>query len=205
MEWTRFQIWVAALLTLSVYSYLIKENPAYRFAEHTFLGLAIGRALCLSVHQSIIPYYKTHVVEDGRWWFLLLIPLGTLYYTRSFGGGKYGWLASYPICLAMGWDIGYSIARGARSTMVQLSDTMRSLRDFDDLLFLAIWACTMMYFFFIVGKRSKTVAAGGKIGRYFMMIMFGAAFGNTIEGRISLFLGRLSFLLRDWLQPMFGG
>lgn len=191
------------MLTLAVYSYLIKENPFYRFAEHTFIALVIGRGLCLSVHQSIVPYYKTHVVEDGRWWFLLLVPLGALYYTRSFWGGKYGWLASYPICIGMGWSIGYSIARGARSTMVQIADNMRNLREFENLLFLVIWVCAMMYFFFTVGKTSKTVATCGKIGRYFMMIRFGAAFGNTIEGRISLFLGRLQFLLRDWIQPMF--
>lgn len=202
--WTRLEIWIAAFFTLAVYSYLIKENVFYRFAEHTFLALAIGRSLCLSVHLDIIPYYNTHIVEDGRWWFLLFLPLGALYYTRSFGGGKYGWLASYPICLSMGWGLGYTIARGARSTMVQLADTMGDLHVFDNLLFLLIWACVMMYFFLTVGKTSKTVGTCGKIGRYFMMIMFGAGFGNTIQGRISLFLGRLQFLLRDWIQPMIG-
>ncbi len=32
-----------------------------------------------------------------------------------------------------------------------------------------------------------------------MMIGFGTAFGNTVQGRISLFLNRLSFLLTDWM------
>ncbi len=200
MEWTRPQIWLAAFLTLGVYSYLVKENPWYRFAEHTFVGLAVGHGVTMSIHQTLIPYTKTHVIEDGRWWFVLLVPIGLMYYTRYFWDGKYGWLSSYPICLSMGWDLGYDLARGYRSTIVQLADTMVNLKKFDDLLFFAIWVCAMMYFFFTVGKESKTIATCGKIGRYFMMLRFGAAFANTIQGRISLFLGRLSFLLTDWLK-----
>jgi hypothetical protein len=32
-----------------------------------------------------------------------------------------------------------------------------------------------------------------------MMIAFGSAFGNTVMGRLSLFIGRLQYLLGDWL------
>jgi hypothetical protein len=32
-----------------------------------------------------------------------------------------------------------------------------------------------------------------------MMMYFGVAFGNTVQGRFSLLLGRLLFLLGDWL------
>jgi hypothetical protein len=32
------------------------------------------------------------------------------------------------------------------------------------------------------------------------MITFGAAFGYTVMGRMSLLIGRLDFLLADWLH-----
>jgi hypothetical protein len=32
------------------------------------------------------------------------------------------------------------------------------------------------------------------------MIAFGATFGFTVMGRISLLIGRVQFLLTDWLQ-----
>jgi hypothetical protein len=37
-------------------------------------------------------------------------------------------------------------------------------------------------------------------GRYFLMISFGAIFGTTVQGRMSLFIGRLIFLYEDWLR-----
>ena len=35
--------------------------------------------------------------------------------------------------------------------------------------------------------------------RYVMMIAFGALFGNAVMGRMSLMIGRVHFLLADWL------
>jgi len=32
------------------------------------------------------------------------------------------------------------------------------------------------------------------------MVSFGASFGYTVMARISLLIGRLDFLLRDWLH-----
>jgi hypothetical protein len=36
------------------------------------------------------------------------------------------------------------------------------------------------------------------------MISFGAAFGFTVMGRIALLIGRLNFLLLNWLYPTIG-
>ena len=35
-------IWVGALLTLFVFSFLYKDNPFYKFAEHLFVGVSAG-------------------------------------------------------------------------------------------------------------------------------------------------------------------
>jgi hypothetical protein len=37
------------------------------------------------------------------------------------------------------------------------------------------------------------------IGIWFMMIGFGASFGYTVMARISLLIGRIQFLMTDWL------
>ena len=34
--------WLAALLTLSILSFLFKENPIYKAAEHLFVGISAG-------------------------------------------------------------------------------------------------------------------------------------------------------------------
>jgi hypothetical protein len=81
----------------------------------------------------------------------------------------------------------------------QLMDVMRPLNTANNVLFFVFFMAVMSYFFFTTGKESKFIQGSGRLGRYIMMIGFGTAFGNTVQGRISLFLNRLSFLLTDWL------
>jgi hypothetical protein len=59
-------------------------------------------------------------------------------------------------------------------------------------------AC-LFYFFFSTEHRGPVYGNLAKIGIWFLMISFGASFGATVMGRISLLIGRFSFLLHDWL------
>jgi hypothetical protein len=43
-----------------------------------------------------------------------------------------------------------------------------------------------------------------RVGIWFLMISFGAAFGFTVMGRVALLIGRINFLIYDWIYPMFG-
>ena len=56
-----FGVWVAALLTLCIYSFLYRDNPFYRFAEHLFVGISVGYGIVLSIHQGFIPVSYTHL------------------------------------------------------------------------------------------------------------------------------------------------
>ena len=49
-------IWVAALLTLCIFSFLYRDNPFYRFAEHLFVGVSVGYGIVLTIHQGLIPF-----------------------------------------------------------------------------------------------------------------------------------------------------
>ena len=39
-DWTGLGIIVAAGMTLALYSFLYKDNPLFKFAEHVFVGVA---------------------------------------------------------------------------------------------------------------------------------------------------------------------
>jgi hypothetical protein len=56
----------------------------------------------------------------------------------------------------------------------------------------------VIYFYFSK-KHEGALGVSAKIGIYFLMVSFGAAFGYTAMARISLLIGRLQFLLGDWL------
>jgi hypothetical protein len=56
----------------------------------------------------------------------------------------------------------------------------------------------LIYFFF---SKAHTGAFGGaaRVGIFFLMITFGASFGYTVMSRMSLLIGRIDFLLGEWL------
>ena len=57
---------------------------------------------------------------------------------------------------------------------------------------------TLFYFYF---SKAHSGAFGtvARMGTFYLMIFFGATFGYTVMARISLLIGRLTILLRDWL------
>ncbi len=196
---SRAQIWVAALATLACYSYLYKENFFFRLAEHTMIPLAVAHVLTTGWHNTFLPYITTHVQGKGWWWFWIFFAMGILYYCR-FLPARYAWITRYPISISVGWALGYYFSLFPRQYGVQIADAVRDLGKFENILFFLMFATSMMYFFLTVGGKSKGFRNAAQAGRWILMIGFGASFGNTVSGRISLFLGRLSFLLTDWLK-----
>ena len=193
------QTWVAALMTLFCYSYLYKENIFFRFAEHTMIPIAVAHAVVTTYHQTFLPYKATYVDKQGWWWMWIFFALGVLYYTRLLPA-KYAWLARYPISVQVGWTLGSYFSILPRQYVVQMIDAIRALSVFENLLFFLMFAVSMLYFFFTVGGKSKALGVARQWGRWILMVGFGASFGNTVQGRISLFLGRLNFLLTNWLK-----
>jgi hypothetical protein len=65
------------------------------------------------------------------------------------------------------------------------------------IIFLGVF-CGLIYFYF--SKEHKgAFGFASRIGVWILMITFGASFGYTVMGRISLLVGRLTFLFHDWL------
>jgi hypothetical protein len=66
---------------------------------------------------------------------------------------------------------------------------------------------TLLCFYFTAGDPNKKKSLGtgvlrlwGGAGRGFLMITFGAIFASLVVSRVSLFIGRVQFLLGDWLH-----
>ena len=47
--------WVAVFLTLGIFSFLYKDNPFYKFAEHAFIGVSAGYGLSIGFWTIIQP------------------------------------------------------------------------------------------------------------------------------------------------------
>ena len=76
------ETWIAAFLTLCVFSFLYRENPFYRFAEHLFVGSAAGYLLAVQWHNVLIPNVWTPLTRGGDLVVLIPLALGLMMLAR---------------------------------------------------------------------------------------------------------------------------
>jgi len=201
-------VWIAAILTLAIFSFLYRENPFYRIAEHLYVGLANGYAITFYWHRILMPYLIDPVGHNPniltKIWLVSIAIIGALYFTRFIP--KISWLVRIPIAILLGYGCGASIPRALDAEIIQQVRativTRSHLAHWDT----ALWAililvgviATISYFFFSA-ERKGVLKPISYVGIVFIMVGFGASFGYTVMARISLFIGRLQFLLGDWL------
>jgi hypothetical protein len=226
MDYTTF-LWTTAgaFLTLCIFSFLYKDNPFYKFAEHLFTGLSAGYFAIILWHNGLIPKLMYDRLDDGNWYFLwldsskpwYLIPslLGILMWARF--SRKYQWVSRYPLAMYIGIGAGMAIPLEMRARVnEQLSAMMRSIdwshffgtngfnlldtmSGLSQLIVFIGAICGLVYFFF---SKAHTGVLGGmaKFGIWILMIGFGASFGFTVMARISLFINRMQFLDQRWIK-----
>ncbi len=197
-------VWASALITIGIYSVLFKDNPAYRVLESVFVGMSAGYLVVVNWFSFLKPTIAGDIVEKGNYSLIIPMILGLLVYTRYIK--NYSWLSRYSVSFMMGIGAGYVLSKDfkplflaqAKATMLPLWVEGNVAASINNTLIVIGVACSLMYFFFTV-KRTGAMGIGTKIGRYVLMVAFGAAFGNTVMGRVSVTLGRFQYILTDWL------
>jgi uncharacterized membrane protein len=98
--------------------------------------------------------------------------------------------------------IGLGVPLGIHAgILVQMRQAMVPVENINLFLILLGTIAVLLYFFF---SKAHTGAYGKfvGIGKWYMMIGFGASFGMTVMARISLLIGRIQFLVIDVLGLM---
>jgi len=212
-----FGIWVAALLTLCVFSFLYRDNPLYKFAEHLFVGVSAGYYIVLNFWTVIVVnlYDPLHVMftrhqapfdaqlGDYRAWLFIPALLGVLLFTRLFG--RIGWLSRWSLATIIGGYAGLKTTGFAQGDLVaQVQASLQPLwtgqigSSLNAILF-TVGIVTSLLFFFFSREHKGVLGGASRIGVGFLMVSFGAGYGYTVMSRISLLIGRFQFLLHDWL------
>ena len=199
--------WVAAFLTLAIFSFLYNDNPIYKAAEHLFVGISAAYALVEAFWQYLKPnlleklfptYIGSNADIDPE--YLLIIPfsLGIMMLFRLVP--SLSWLARYPIAYIVGVFAGLRTYTYLSSDIVnqikasQIDFSADPFMIFNSIVLFIGTVSGLMYFFF---SREHTGFTGSlsKVGIYFLMISFGASFGFNVMGRISLLIGRFTSLI----------
>lgn len=190
--------WLAALITLGLMSFAWRENPFYRLVEHVYVAVGASHALVMG-YDVLVKNFWGPLTEKGDVTVIIPAALGLMLYFR-FSKGKI-WLSRFPIAVLVGLGTGLSIGGSLKSQFVaQVKATMNPLNTFDNIfIFIAVTSVLCFFYFTFKRKSGTPLYYYSTVGRFIMMFAFGALFGNTVMGRMSLMIGRVKFLLSTWL------
>ena len=219
---TELSVWVSALLTLMVFSFLYRDNPLYKIAEHVFVGVSAAYWMVVGFWTTLWPQVilklapaagrVTHPnAAPGTVDPTALIPLalGLLMLCRLVP--SWAWLGRWPTAFVIGTTAGYGLVRYIRSDFIyQIRATVghglvptvdgRWLWQ-ESLAALLILVGTLSGIVYFINTRQHRGAYGGvaRLGLFFMLVTFGASFGSAVMARVALLIGRFQHLLGDWL------
>lgn len=201
---------VAALLTLATFSFLYKDNPFYKFAEHLVVGVSAGYFTMILLVTSLWPKLVDSIAA-GQYFYIIPGILGLMMFFR-FSKTK-SWLARYPIAIYIGVGAALEMILQLQARVIeQLNATIQMAESIqngasagdiiNNLIIIVGVVCGLAYFYF--SKEHKGVFGGAAtMGIWVLMVGFGASFGYTVMARISLLIDRVQFL-GNWINLMTG-
>jgi hypothetical protein len=203
MPW--YVIFVAGIATLGIYTILYRENPIFRFFEHVFIGVGAGYGFYFVITTVIVPNWGKPLFVEGKWYWIFALLIGAMYfliYSR-----RLVWLARTVMLSTMGLYAGMAFKQFITVYVPWIAASFKPLAtrtppyvQFSNLLVFVTMVTVMSYFFFSFEHRHPLVRGSARIGRWMLMVTFGATFGSTVMGRMSLFIDRAAFLLFDFLR-----
>ncbi len=224
-SWARsIGLWMAAFFTLAIFSFLYADNPFYKIAEAVAVGVSAGYWIVIAFWDVVVPNLigKISPTTIQAWampglsgpdaardlWYLIPLILGGMLLWRLAPKGA--WIARWPLAFVIGAFSGLQMIgflhgdflAQIRNTILPVVVMNQGSFDFStsfrNLLIVTGVLCGVVYFFFSF-EHKGFIGVTARAGMGFLMILFGAAFGYTVMGRIALLAIRIEFLLDDWL------
>ena len=210
-------IWISAALTLMIMSFLYKDNPFFKIAEHLFIGLAAGYVIAIQFFNVFKPNLWDPLVAGDNWWLLIPLTLGLMIFTRFFP--KIAWISRWPLAYMVGIYSGLAVigfTEGDLMRQVQASvvppvsvealsgfagnpGVLTALNMTSNPIIVFGLICILIYFFFSLEHRG-TAGFFARVGTGLLMVGFGAGYGYTVMTRIALLIDRFYFLISEWLR-----
>jgi len=194
-------VWAAAILTLSALSFLFKDNPFFKFAEHTAVGAGAAHWVVMG-YGMIRDGAVKPLVQTGQLWLIIPIILGILMFGTYT---KWPWLSRYPVAFLVGCGLGVAIRSaieaqfiGQIRALVLPFVTADPLKTINNLIIVLGTIAVISYFIF-AREQKGPFGKVTEVGRIIMMVYFGGAFTTIMFIYISVMLERIAFLLFQWL------
>ncbi|MFH2050743.1 MAG: hypothetical protein ABIJ12_15010 [bacterium] len=201
MDWGTI---LAGLLTLAILSFLYRDNPVYKMAESLLIGVSIGYFLVITWTKTIMDLLVDPLFYDAKWPLVIPMALGIMMFGRFHK--KSSSMSRIPIAVLIGSGAGVAIpamldARILKQVSATIAPLMTETGMPDiSVIVVLIGVLTTLSYFYFSREHKGVLGVSAKIGTYFLMAFFGTTFGYTVMSRMSTFIGRMEFLLSDFLK-----
>ncbi|MCH7948017.1 MAG: hypothetical protein IIC66_09505 [candidate division Zixibacteria bacterium] len=195
---------VAGILTIAILSFLYGDNPVYKMAETLLVGVSMGYVLVITWTNTLMAVLFKPLFVESQFWLVLPLIFGLFMFGRFHKSTSF--LSRYSMAVLIGSGAGVAIPAmlGAR-TLRQMTATVEMVQGdsffmiFSGLVVVVGLFTTLSYFYFS-REHEGIMGRSARVGTYFLMIFFGTTFGYTVMSRVSTFIGRMDFLLSDFLH-----
>jgi len=222
--------WMVCLLTLAVYSFLYRDNPFYKFAEHLFVG--VGTAWYTmefynsGVLKAVFVYLSDavrslgapgsdHVTQVGGYGvptsLAIALRLGAVLLSAMLLVrlvNRQSWAPRWPLALMIGIYAALKLTAETQARLVsQIKETMVPVapQGANGLAVVGnvvflLGLLSVLGHFVFTFRRGKALAGVSRAGIVILMLTFGGMFGFTVLGRIALLIERVS-TLASYAEP----
>lgn len=277
--------WLGIFLTFCILSFLYKDNPFYKFAEHVFIGISIGYIVVLQYTDNLDPKLVDALQVKSGWSLvlrLIALVLVLMLFIKAMSR-RFSWLGRYPLAFVVAFFAGLQVNAAAQAelgaqmrfaaqplsspktdlnsadieSLTQLPgmspliaeklvaererapfasvddaasrpsltpaerDTLAGERGgivgldaraavaegetnwfgvLSNIILLLGLLASLVYFYFSVA-HTGAIGRVSRVGVWILMIGFGASFGLTVQGRLSLAIGRAYSVLGRTVNP----
>lgn len=121
---------LAGFVTLAIFSFLYKDNPLYKLAEHIAVGLSVGFLVVTYYNNVFKPKVWDNILHNGQYDYVIPLFLGLILFTRFVP--KVGWMSRWAIAFYIGGFSGLAIPSTIEGRVLgQTEATVRSLVSLD--------------------------------------------------------------------------
>jgi hypothetical protein len=131
--------WLGIFLTFCILSFLYKDNPFYKFAEHLFIGVSIGYIIVEQYFSTLHPFLVEKLAAGSDWELrifrlvhiplsLALVPLAlcVMMFTKAVSK-RLSWLSRYPLAFFVALYAGFAIKTVQADLGAQMKLSMQDL------------------------------------------------------------------------------
>ena len=195
--------WVAAVMTVAVWSYFAGAERIFRLVQYLLAGLATGFLALLAIREVLVPGMVAPILADPAgdvipWIGLILVGLlvGARWLPPLAGALPVALLVAATAAFALGGAVVGTLLPQLGASVVPAAPGAADL--VNGVIAAAITGLVLFGFLHGVRRgRVASVAAG--TGRWLLLGGIGGWLGFLLVSRLALLVDRVGFLLGDWM------